>query len=632
VSAQRGRGPKGSFVLFLVYGASLVLVAFSCAALAMLGSEHVTASSIRMAVEADQATVRDFVTVNLTADELATGRIAAERRTPLSTELVGLAQRHGFLELSVLHADGTTILGDGAANPNPGPANPNPDRGAANPNPGPVTPLVGLTPTATITARTQPATGTQPAARTQPATATGGPSSVLTETLPIVQDSQPRLVFRIVRDADPIVADAATAWRDVVVITSSAALALAGLLYVIFRTANGRLARQEQHLAETWRHDQLTGLLNHGAVVATLTELIERAQPRGESVAVALVDIDNFRLLNDNHGDPAGDTALLRVADALERESAPWTALGRFGPDEFLAIAPAASARELETAMKRVRIELEQVSLQFDDSEPLPLSVSVGISFFPFHANAVIELISAATIALGEAKASGGNDIRVANAWTTEPQPAQTTFDVLHGLVVAIDAKDRYTKRHSEDVASYALFLAERVGVDEELRSTLRVAGLLHDVGKIGVPDDILRKPGHLTPYEYEVVKQHVALGDLIVRDLPDIELVRAGVRHHHERWDGTGYLDGLAGEEIPLIARILAVGDAFSAMTTTRPYRKAIPVREALTRLVDAAGTQLDATLVVAFVDGMENDPEAPLPGSDRLAKILWTPTDRAA
>jgi HD-GYP domain-containing protein (c-di-GMP phosphodiesterase class II) len=156
---------------------------------------------------------------------------------------------------------------------------------------------------------------------------------------------------------------------------------------------------------------------------------------------------------------------------------------------------------------------------------------------------------------------------------------------------------------------------------------SIRMAGLLHDIGKIGIPDPVLRKPGKLTAAEYEIVKQHVALGDMIVRDLPEIELVRAGIRHHHERWDGDGYLGRLEGEAIPLIARILAVGDAFSAMTTTRPYRKALDIREALTRLEDAAGSQLDARLVRVFVDGIETAADAPLPGADVSARSLWTP-----
>ena len=200
------------------------------------------------------------------------------------------------------------------------------------------------------------------------------------------------------------------------------------------------------------------------------------------------------------------------------------------------------------------------------------------------------------------------------------------------GLVVAIDRKDRYTKLHSEDVAAYALFLADRLGLADDERASLRIAALLHDVGKIGIPDDVLRKPGRLTPYEFEIVKQHVALGDLIVRDVPDVAHIREGVRYHHERWDGNGYMLGLAGENIPLIARILAVADAFSAMTTSRPYRKAVATERALDELRAVAGTQLDASLVEAFVSGLELDADAPLPGVARNSKLLWTPTTRAA
>ena len=203
---------------------------------------------------------------------------------------------------------------------------------------------------------------------------------------------------------------------------------------------------------------------------------------------------------------------------------------------------------------------------------------------------------------------------------------------MLEGLILAVDTKDRYTKRHSEDVARYATFLAGRLGLDDEVLRTIQTAGLLHDIGKIGIPDHILRKPGKLTASEYDIVKQHVALGDMIVRDLPDLDQVRAGIRHHHERWDGDGYLDRLEGESIPVIARILAVADAFSAMTTTRPYRKALDLREALTRLGDAAGTQLEERLVVAFIEGMERAADAPLPGADIPAGALWTVGRRVA
>ena len=185
--------------------------------------------------------------------------------------------------------------------------------------------------------------------------------------------------------------------------------------------------------------------------------------------------------------------------------------------------------------------------------------------------------------------------------------------------MIAVDTKVRYTRRHSEDVARYADFLAERIDIDADVKRALHTAGLLHDVGKIGIPDTILRKPGPLNDEEFEIVKQHVTLGDMIVRDLPGIEIIRAGVRHHHERWDGSGYVDRLTGEDIPLVARILAVGDAFSAMTTTRPYRKAMPIEDALRRLEDASGTQLDARLVATFVSAMRTADDAPLPGAPR-------------
>jgi diguanylate cyclase (GGDEF)-like protein len=457
-------------------------------------------------------------------------------------------------------------------------------------------------------------------------------SARLVEVIPVIQGTDVRLAFQITRDATPILVRAGETLRDVAIVTASAAVVLAGLLNAIFRAADSRLRGQHAELLESRRRDPLTGLLNHGAAVATLTELVEVARIDTSSIGVALVDIDNFRLLNDVHGSTAGDQALMRVADAFRPEAEGWHVLARFGPDEFMAIAGAAVARDLPAASQRVRERLESTHLDVAGSERLPITVSVGIAYFPFHAGSATELMSAATTALADAKAGGGNTVSIANAWTTEPRAPHTTFDVLQGLVLAIDRKDRYTKLHSEDVAAYALFLASRLGLPEEMRSSLRIAALLHDVGKIGVPDDILRKPGRLTPREFEIVKGHVALGDLIVRDVPDLEHVREGVRYHHERWDGQGYMVGLAGENIPLIARILAIADAFSAMTTSRPYRKALSTEFALDELRSVAGTQLDPDLVDAFVTGTELDPDAPLPGAMRNPTLLWRPAPRAA
>jgi HD-GYP domain-containing protein (c-di-GMP phosphodiesterase class II) len=273
-----------------------------------------------------------------------------------------------------------------------------------------------------------------------------------------------------------------------------------------------------------------------------------------------------------------------------------------------------------------LRTALVDLSLRFGEGERLPVTVSVGIATYPDHASSATGLLAAAANVLQEAKVSGGDTVRHADD-AADASAADVSFDVLQGLVTAIDTKDRYTKRHSEDVARYAAFIGRRLGLADDQLHTIVLAGRLHDIGKIGIPDAILRKPGRLTEAEYAIVRQHVALGDMIVRDLPDIDAVRAGIRHHHERWDGGGYLDHLEGEAIPRIARILAVADAFSAMTTTRPYRKALDVREALLRLADAAGTQLDEHLVSVFVDGIEHDTDPPLPGDAASGAILLHP-----
>jgi HD-GYP domain-containing protein (c-di-GMP phosphodiesterase class II) len=174
---------------------------------------------------------------------------------------------------------------------------------------------------------------------------------------------------------------------------------------------------------------------------------------------------------------------------------------------------------------------------------------------------------------------------------------------MLESLVTAIDNKDHYTKVHSEIVTECAVMLAQELGYSEEVQKTLRIAGLLHDVGKICIPERILRKPGPLTPGEYEIVKHHTVIAEHLLVDLPDVEQVREAALNHHERFDGMGYPNGLEGERIPLLGRIMAIADAFAAMILDRPYRKGRTTGEALAEIQRCAGTQLDSELVEAFV-----------------------------
>ncbi|MFL5771058.1 MAG: HD domain-containing phosphohydrolase [Chloroflexota bacterium] len=601
-SQPRARRP---LLLLVVYGAFLALVGITATAQAVMVSAHFSAATLNDVVGSDAATTRAFVNAHVQTTDFEPAGPTPSRVRELEGQLATLTRTGEILRVELRRPDGVVLAASerGGAGKR-GAADPAFDGAASGAAQAAIVPLAEA--------------ATAPAMRQLTA------PTLIREYLPIETGGRVRGVVSIWRDAAPVLARLADVRRDVVLVTLTAALIAAALLFFIFRTTQARLTRQTAELVESTRRDALTGSLNHGALVAHLATDLERARSGGRPLGVALVDIDNFRLLNDNHGHAAGDEALLAVEGLLRAHLPRDVVSGRYGPDEFLLIAPAAAVADLEPSIDRVRTALADLSLQFEATERLPITISAGLATYPTHGESVTPLLAAVARTLEEAKASGGDAVRVAGLEGIGPASGGS-FDVLQGLVVAVDTKDRYTKRHSEDVARYGVFLAGRIGASAELIATIKSAGLLHDVGKIGIPDAILRKPGKLTDAEYAIVKQHVALGDAIVRDLPDIELVRAGIRHHHERWDGDGYLDRLEGEAIPLIARILAVADAFSAMTTTRPYRKALDVREALQRLEDAAGSQLEAALVSAFVDGIETADDAPLPGSPTV-RALWT------
>jgi diguanylate cyclase (GGDEF)-like protein len=614
-----GTRPKLSrpTLLILVFGAFIALVGITATAQAFMVGTHFSAAALTNVVSSDAATTRAFVNAYVRQADLASAPAVVDpgagpvTRTPLEAQLATLIRPKEILRVELRRPDGTIVAASDPA-----------IRGQTMPVGGDFGLAVG---------------GTSRAAILPFESAEAGPGSLgsptlLREYLPISVDGKVLGVVGIWRDAVPILDRLASVRRDVVLATLSAALIAAALLFLIFRTAQRRLTRQTAALIESTRRDALTGTLNHGTIVGLLALETEAARAADRPVTIALVDIDNFRLLNENHGHGAGDQALRAVAGHLQGAVAEPMLLGRSGPDEFLIVAPPAVAVELEPLVTRLQAALVDLSLQFELTERLPITVSVGIATYPEHAASATALLSTATTVLEEAKASGGDTVRVATNATADEASTTSTFNVLEGLIIAVDTKDRYTKRHSEDVARYGVFLASRLGLDADMIRTIQTAGLLHDIGKIGIPDHVLRKPGKLTAAEYDIVKQHVALGDMIVRDLPDLEQVRAGIRHHHERWDGDGYLERLEGEGIPFIARILAVADAFSAMTTTRPYRKAMDLREALDRLGDAAGTQLEERLVVAFIEGMETAGDAPIPGADIPAGALWTPGRRVA
>ena len=597
-------------LLALVFGVFLVLIGVTATALVMVTSLHQTSATLGAVVSRDRSVVALFVNNNLRRTDLDPDAVSASRVTELEASLATLTAEDDILRVEIRADDGSILLSS------------TPDQRGARP---PMSEAMQLAltgePSIAVVERAAVAdVGPVPLAAT----------SLVREYLPLRSDEGDTLaVVTVWRDAAPLLARIDAARRDVVAVTVAASLLLAVILFAVFLAAQRRISRQHAQLLEAERRDPLTGLLNHGAVVSLLAERLELARRDGGRLGLALIDIDNFRLLNETHGHEAADQVLLRVSELIDAENGHGRHVARYGPDEFLLVATGVGRDEMEVAVERVRTGLAEVSVQFGESEQLPVTVSAGICLYPDHADSVTELLTAAAVAKAEAEASGGDAVRVARV-SAERGEMSGSFDVLQGLVIAVDTKDRYTKRHSEDVARYAVFLARRLGLDPEQLPTIHLAGLLHDVGKIGIPDTLLRKPSRLTAQESDIFKQHVALGDAIVRDVPEVELVRAGIRHHHERWDGRGYLAGLEGEEIPLLARILAVADAFSAMTTTRPYRRALPVEEALRRLGDAAGTQLQEDLVAAFIQGIETAADAPLPGEPQTG--IWTPDLKVA
>ena len=191
----------------------------------------------------------------------------------------------------------------------------------------------------------------------------------------------------------------------------------------------------------------------------------------------------------------------------------------------------------------------------------------------------------------------------------------------IRALAAAIDAKDPYTRGHSERVARYSSLVAKEMGLPTEDIRRVRLSALLHDVGKIGIDDKILRKPTALTEEEFEIMKTHPAKGAAIMEVIPQLRDVIPGMKHHHERWEGGGYPDGLAGEDIPLQARIVSVADTFDAMTTTRPYQRAMDIRFVFQRLRELAGNRFDPVIVEALIHSYEKGELVPIPREDAPA-----------
>ena len=356
--------------------------------------------------------------------------------------------------------------------------------------------------------------------------------------------------------------------------------------------------------------DPLTGLGNHRHFHDRLQRELVEAQGRGTPFTLCLLDVDDFKRINDLFGHPEGDRLLAELAANLRQNGEVF----RLGGDEFALLLPGHEPREALAVAGAIVERMGQLELELVGS----VTVSAGIASFPEQAAGRDELIRLADSAMYWAKEHGRNRVHyyrpdvveLAELRRLAHGPDRTArYRAAASLAKAVDLRDTYTGSHSSRVADLAARLAERIGLDDEQIELTRLAGSLHDLGKLAIPEEILRKPGPLTDPERLVLERHPQIGFRMLESL-GVDPVAEWVLHHHERWDGTGYPDRLSGTEIPLGARILFVADAYDAMTSDRVYRSRLTVATALVELERCAGTQFDPQIVLALAGELELTP----------------------
>jgi diguanylate cyclase (GGDEF)-like protein/putative nucleotidyltransferase with HDIG domain len=370
---------------------------------------------------------------------------------------------------------------------------------------------------------------------------------------------------------------------------------LAGYRRLGERVREAELAR----LAEAALTDNLTGLGNHRAFHEDLRREIARRTRSGSRFSLVMLDLNGLKQLNDRLGHQAGDERIRAVADCLRSTMRATDTAYRTGGDEFMVLLPdERSWGALEFARR-----LQEETLRHPTKPAITCGITESVAF-----ETADTLLQRADLALYEAKRSGRQIVLYADGLAPKPDigPDLGATRREHRLLAtalarAVDAKDAGTRNHCETVSELCVLIAQSLGLDADRIERLRLAGLLHDVGKIGVSDGILRKPGRLDAEEAVEMSNHVRIGHAIVASA-ELEEEARWVRHHHEHFDGSGYPDGLSGEEIPPESRIILVADAFEAMTADRPYRRARPVDEALEELDRLSGTQFDPACVDAL------------------------------
>ncbi|HEY2456397.1 MAG TPA: diguanylate cyclase [Candidatus Acidoferrum sp.] len=421
--------------------------------------------------------------------------------------------------------------------------------------------------------------------------------------------------------------------------------------------------------------DGLTGVKTHRFFMEALSSEWKRSSRAGRAFALVLMDLDRFKFVNDFYGHLEGDLVLQRVGQILETNCRRSDVVARYGGDEFVILMPETTMEQARQLSAKLRSWVAADSLLREKN----ISASFGIACYPLHGSSPQELIQVADASMYLSKHQGGNTVSTADhvdpnearRWKrdvleaylgvtlkrlfatgpeafeeihqrlrqfTESLPAtevagstdasnpeslpQSVLDTVTSLAYAVDAKDQYTQGHSQKVSAYAALLAEAVGMSESEVEEIRLGAVLHDVGKVGIPESILNKSGPLNPDEWETMKTHVTYGAKILEPLTALARIRQMVLHHHEFFDGSGYPSAVSGDNIPIGARIITIADSYDTITSDRSYKKGRTAVEALAELERCANTQFDPQLVEAFVRAMRQLPNPIIEAASLLSR----------
>ena len=410
----------------------------------------------------------------------------------------------------------------------------------------------------------------------------------------------------------------------------------AGLREQLLLDERNLLYQKLMRLAVT---DVITGLPNHQAVITRLEEAVISYKQTGTSCALLFLDLDHFKRVNDSWGHRAGDELLHAIAQRVRAALRPQDFVGRYGGEEFLILLPGVDVQAAMQIADYVRSLIGSLSYCWQPADgsaavAICTTVSIGVAIVPLHGTSADTLLEEADQAMYQAKYTGGNRVYPADVEMTTPQflHHEKEYLAVRALTAAVSVHDRVTHAHGQRLVHLITETARQLKRPEEEIHLLRLAALLHDIGKIGVPEAILHKPGPLTQQEWAIMHQHPEIGCQLLEQVGGVfrQLVPI-VGTHHERWDGQGYPNGLAKEAIPMSARILAVVDAYDAMISPRPYRQEpLTTIEAITELQRSAGGQCDPHVVEAFLSVLaeqENQPGPLVEATDAGTPAQFTP-----